>query len=96
MCEPLAHEFAEADASNVVAVDYRGFADSSGSPSEGGLIVDAHSTYDWVAAKVKGAGFRQPEKQIIIMGHSLGTGVTSALTGLLADAGQFMWGEVVN
>ena len=33
---------------NVVAVDYRGYGDSEGSPSEKGLIVDAHAAWDWV------------------------------------------------
>ncbi|BEJ11907.1 hypothetical protein CspHIS471_0203670 [Cutaneotrichosporon sp. HIS471] len=70
---------------NVVAIDYRGFADSTGEPSEEGLKVDARAAYDWVAERVKAAGKNSPERQIIVMGHSLGTGVASALTGLLAD-----------
>ncbi|GMK57057.1 hypothetical protein CspeluHIS016_0308970 [Cutaneotrichosporon spelunceum] len=70
---------------NVVAIDYRGFADSTGKPSEEGLKTDARAAYDWVAGRIKAAGNKVPQNQIIIMGHSLGTGVASALTGLLAD-----------
>lgn len=73
--------------SNVVAVDYRGFADSSGTPSQDGVIIDARTTWDWVAKKVKAAG-GDPARNIILCGHSLGTGITSALAERLAAEGR--------
>ncbi|WOO82227.1 Monoacylglycerol lipase ABHD12 [Vanrija pseudolonga] len=73
---------------NVVAVDYRGFADSSGTPSQAGVIIDARTTWDWVAKKVKAAG-GDPARNIILCGHSLGTGITSALAERLAAEGTF-------
>jgi abhydrolase domain-containing protein 12 len=54
---------------NVLALDYRGFADSSGTPSEPGLARDARAAWDWLAAH--GA---RPE-DVLVVGHSLGTGV---------------------
>lgn len=63
---------------NVLAVDYRGFADSSGSPSEEGLVRDARAAYEWlINSGAKG-------EDIIIMGHSLGTGVGARLAAQLS------------
>ena len=59
---------------NVLAIDYRGFADST-QPSEAGLLRDARSAFDWLVAHGK-----RPE-DILIIGHSFGTGVS--LSGLL-------------
>lgn len=81
--------YSKSDLSNVVAVDYRGFADSTGSPTEKGLVTDARATYDWVSAKIKAAG-GDAEKNIILVGHSLGTGVTSALAAQLAGEREFV------
>ena len=36
---------------NVLAIDYRGFGDSTGVPSEEGLVIDARSAFDWVVEK---------------------------------------------
>jgi len=56
----------------VLAVSYRGFPGSTGSPSEDGLYEDARSSYRWLAQRHK------PEK-IILHGLSLGTGVAAKL-----------------
>ncbi|KAM6501247.1 abhydrolase domain containing protein, partial [Amanita muscaria] len=58
---------------NVLAIDYRGFADSTGTPSEAGLVLDGRAAFDWLVEN--GA---KPQ-DILIVGHSLGTGVTSQL-----------------
>ncbi|KIL66153.1 hypothetical protein M378DRAFT_75786, partial [Amanita muscaria Koide BX008] len=58
---------------NVLAIDYRGFADSTGTPSEAGLVLDGRTAFDWLVEN--GA---KPQ-DILIVGHSLGTGVTSQL-----------------
>jgi abhydrolase domain-containing protein 12 len=58
---------------NVLAIDYRGFADSTGTPSEAGVIRDARAAWDWLARKgVDG-------DEVLIVGHSLGTGISAGL-----------------
>lgn len=71
----------------MVAIDYRGYADSTGVPSQAGLITDARTAWDWVAERAGKKG--KAEDNIVVVGHSLGTGVTSALAGQLADEGRF-------
>jgi len=61
---------------NVIAIDYRGFGDSSGYPSEEGVIDDAYATVAYVRENSE-----DPETgkspALTIMGQSLGTGVAS-------------------
>jgi uncharacterized protein len=57
----------------VLAVEYRGYPGSSGSPSEAGLIADAQAGYD------KALALGLPPERIIAFGESLGTGVAVAL-----------------
>jgi len=64
---------------NVLAPDYRGFADSSGTPSEEGLTVDARASWDWLRAH--GA----PPESVLIVGSSLGTGVAVQFASLLEE-----------
>ncbi|KAI0345650.1 alpha/beta-hydrolase [Trametopsis cervina] len=66
---------------NVLAVDYRGFGDSTGNPDTEGLALDAYASWNWLIEH--GA---KPE-DIIIVGHSLGTGVTAQLAKKLAAEG---------
>jgi fermentation-respiration switch protein FrsA (DUF1100 family) len=56
----------------LVALAYRGYAGSSGSPSETGLIADAAAAYTFAAA-------RYPVGRIVLWGESLGTAVAVAL-----------------
>ncbi|WWC72660.1 uncharacterized protein I206_106624 [Kwoniella pini CBS 10737] len=74
---------------NVIVIDYRGFADSSGIPSEEGLLIDARTAYDYAWDIMDKAGLDQDEIQnnIILAGQSLGTGVVSGLAGRLAAEG---------
>ena len=60
------------DGIGLVAVEYRGYGGSSGSPSERGLIADAEAGYAFAAA-------RYSTRQIVIWGESLGSGVAVAL-----------------
>lgn len=55
-------------------------------PSQAGLITDARTAWDWVAERAGKNG--KAEDNIVVVGHSLGTGVTSALAGQLADEGE--------
>jgi fermentation-respiration switch protein FrsA (DUF1100 family) len=61
-----------ADGTGLIAVSFRGYAGSSGHPSEKGLILDAQAAYDFVAARFA------PER-IVVWGFSLGTGPAVAL-----------------
>jgi uncharacterized protein len=61
-----------ADGTGLVAVDYRGYGGSTGSPSEAGLLIDAKTAYAFAIA-------RYPVARIVVWGESLGTGVAAAL-----------------
>ena len=67
---------------HILAVDYRGFGWSTGFPDEQGLIVDGITTVKWALdiAKI-------PPERIVIIGHSLGTQVTSAVVESFAEKG---------
>ena len=56
----------------VVAVSYRGFGGSTGSPSETGLLLDAAAGYAFCTD-------RYAAERIVVWGKSLGTGVAVAL-----------------
>lgn len=62
------------DKLHVVAVDYRGFGYSTGSPDEKGLIIDGIATVKWAlnVAKI-------PPEKIVLLGQSLGTAVATAV-----------------
>ncbi|KAI1732660.1 serine aminopeptidase, s33 domain-containing protein [Ditylenchus destructor] len=57
---------------HVLVLDYRGFGDSTGRPTELGVNADARTIFDY-------AHKRAPNKDIIIFGHSLGTGIATWL-----------------
>jgi len=63
---------------HVVCFDYRGYGDSTGSPSEAGLVHDALTVYKWILA-------RRGNSQVHIWGHSLGTGVACHLGRKIFD-----------
>jgi uncharacterized protein len=61
-----------ADGTGIVALSYRGYAGSSGKPSEQGLLRDAAAAYAFTTA-------RYGADRIVVWGFSLGTGVAVAL-----------------
>ena len=61
-----------ADGTGVVALSYRGYAGSSGRPSEQGLLRDAAAAYAFTTA-------RYSADKIVVWGFSLGSGVAVAL-----------------
>ena len=61
-----------ADGTGLLALSYRGYGGSSGSPSEAGLVRDAEAVYAFAAARYGTA-------RLALWGESLGTGVAVAL-----------------
>jgi fermentation-respiration switch protein FrsA (DUF1100 family) len=61
-----------ADGTGLVAVSFRGYAGSSGSPTEAGLLNDAEAAYAFAAQ-------RYPPDRIVVWGYSLGSGPAVAL-----------------
>jgi hypothetical protein len=61
-----------ADGTGIVALSYRGYAGSSGQPSEQGLLQDAAAAYAFTAARCSA-------DRIVVWGFSLGSGVAVAL-----------------
>lgn len=66
---------------NVLAIDYRGYGDSEGIPSEEGLAIDGRAAWDWAIAN--GA---RPDS-IVLVGQSLGTGVAAKVADRLSREG---------
>lgn len=60
------------DGTGLVALSYRGYGGSTGSPTEVGLIADAVAVHAFAAA-------RYPAERIVLWGESLGTGVAVAI-----------------
>jgi fermentation-respiration switch protein FrsA (DUF1100 family) len=61
-----------ADGTGLVALSYRGYAGSTGRPSEQGLLWDAAAAYAFTSA-------RYGAERIVVWGFSLGSGVAVAL-----------------
>uniref|UniRef100_A0AAY4EXB4 AB hydrolase-1 domain-containing protein n=1 Tax=Denticeps clupeoides TaxID=299321 RepID=A0AAY4EXB4_9TELE len=66
---------------HVLAMDYRGFGDSSGEPTEPGLTTDALCLYKWVKE-------RSRDSVVVIWGHSLGSGVSTNTAVILQEQGE--------
>jgi uncharacterized protein len=66
------HRQLSADGTGVVALSYRGYMGSTGSPTEEGLLLDAEAA--WLFATS-----HYPSSPVVLWGHSLGSGVAVAL-----------------
>ncbi|KAI1198327.1 alpha/beta-hydrolase [Nemania serpens] len=84
------HTLTDGSSFHVLTIDYRGFGKSTGIPSENGLIQDGVATVDW-AMNVAGV----PSDRIVVMGHSLGTAVTSGVVEHFATRGVEFAGVVL-
>jgi uncharacterized protein len=73
---------------NILAVEYRGFGESSGVPSEQGLYDDARAAYDYLRTKQ----FVPPER-IILYGYSLGSAVAAELAATVPAGGLIVEGS---
>jgi fermentation-respiration switch protein FrsA (DUF1100 family) len=60
------------DGTGLLALSYRGYGGSTGSPTENGLITDAETAYAFAVS-------RYPPERIALWGESLGSGVAVAL-----------------
>lgn len=74
----LANAFAQRDI-GLLAISYRGYGGSSGSPSEPGLVADGLAAWDWLAQRHNGP--------VILIGQSLGSAVAVAVAADRAAAG---------
>lgn len=61
-----------ADESGVMAVSWRGYAGSTGKPTEEGLMLDAKAAYEVLRSRVE-------PSRIVLVGESLGTGIAVKL-----------------
>jgi uncharacterized protein len=69
---PRFHKLMETGA-GILAVEYRGYAGSTGAPTEQGLLADGEATY----AKALALGFAP--SRLVAMGESLGSGVAVSI-----------------
>ncbi|KAF4967586.1 hypothetical protein FSARC_4883 [Fusarium sarcochroum] len=68
------HSLTDTSSYHVVAIDYRGFGHSTGTPSETGVIQDAATLVEWATNVAE-----IPASRIVLLGQSLGTAVVSAV-----------------
>ncbi|XP_030626647.1 lysophosphatidylserine lipase ABHD12 isoform X2 [Chanos chanos] len=73
---------------HVLSLDYRGFAESTGEPTEPGLTTDALYLYQWVKA-------HSGNSLVCIWGHSLGTGVATNMALKLQEQGTSVDGVII-
>uniref|UniRef100_A0A668A1B3 AB hydrolase-1 domain-containing protein n=1 Tax=Myripristis murdjan TaxID=586833 RepID=A0A668A1B3_9TELE len=66
---------------HVLSLDYRGFGDSSGEPSEAGLTADALYLHQWVKTHSRGS-------RVCLWGHSLGSGVATNTALKVQEQGE--------
>ncbi len=64
----------------VFALDYRGYGDSTGTPSEDGLVLDSMTAYNHILESFPGKNVH-----VIIWGQSLGTGVATKLSRQISE-----------
>ncbi|KAK2600031.1 hypothetical protein QQS21_005195, partial [Conoideocrella luteorostrata] len=84
------HSLTDTSNYHVIAIDYRGYGHSTGTPSEEGLIQDAETLVEW-ATRVAGV----PSSRIVLFGHSLGTAVVSGVAERYALRGVDFAGIVL-
>jgi fermentation-respiration switch protein FrsA (DUF1100 family) len=68
-----------------VAINYRGYGESEGTPGEAALVADARALYDALARRAD-----VDRARIVVFGRSLGTGVAVALAATRPVAGAIL------
>jgi uncharacterized protein len=84
---PEFYAFARDLGLNILTFDYRGFGASEGAPDEEGLYQDALASWRYLTDSL-----RVPPTQIVIFGHSLGSGVATDLATRVDAAGLVLEG----
>ena len=69
---------------HVISVDYRGFGDSTGWPSENGTLHDMLALWEYTASKTNCMPPHEPK--IVIYGHSLGAAIGLQLATSTSDS----------
>jgi abhydrolase domain-containing protein 12 len=87
---PSFHALTDTSSYHVLAIDYRGFGHSSGTPDEAGLIDDASAAVDFCLETL---GI-SPER-IVLLGQSLGTAVVSGVAERYASRGVDFGGVIL-
>jgi pimeloyl-ACP methyl ester carboxylesterase len=72
---------------NLLAFDYRGFGESTGTPDERGLYADATASYEYLTRTLG-----VPQERLVIFGHSLGSGVAIELASRVPAAALIVEG----
>ena len=72
----------------VVTLDYRGFAESSGSPCERGFIDDGIAIYKWILQ-------HHSDARIVIWGHSMGASIAASVVEELMTMNMHPLGVVL-
>ena len=72
-----------ADGSGLLALSYRGYGGSTGSPTEEGLMNDAAAAYAFAVA-------RYPARRLVLWGESLGSGIAVPLAAANPVAGMIL------
>ncbi|WFD33896.1 phenylalanine--tRNA ligase [Malassezia cuniculi] len=70
---------------NVFAIDYRGFGDSEGYPTEEGVVRDARAAVEYVIERARGENGSGPG--LALIGQSLGTGIAAQAAQKLYEDG---------
>jgi fermentation-respiration switch protein FrsA (DUF1100 family) len=72
---------------SLLAFDYRGYGDSSGTPDETGVYADATASYQYLTRTLS-----VPPERLVLFGHSLGSGVAIELASRVPAAGVIVEG----
>lgn len=75
----------------VLAVDYRGYGESGGRPSEAGLYRDAAAAYAYLTGRLG-----VPAERVVIYGYSLGSAVAIDLATRVPAAGLIVEGALLS
>jgi uncharacterized protein len=75
----------------VFAVDYRGYGESGGSPSEAGMYRDAEAAYGYLTNDL-----HIPPNRVLIYGYSLGSAVAIDLASRVLAAGLMVEGALLS
>jgi fermentation-respiration switch protein FrsA (DUF1100 family) len=74
---------------HVLALDYRGYGQSEGTPSEAGVYLDAQAAYDWALT-------RSPASSLWLLGESLGGGPACELASTREVGGLVLLSTFTN